>query len=438
MRRNKQHFRQLLLITVSVILFFSSFLLAEEETKKFNSPVDPQLYLMRPGDNLVVTFINSKISAITLEIGPEGKIVDETIGLIDLQNKTLAYAKNILSEKLQILYNVKDIQISVTNPREVSIAIYGAIRRPGIYSGYTSDRVSQIIEKAGGILENGSSRNILFKSKNTEVGVDLDRAIYLGDLQSNPPLYAGTSIEVPGKQSQTVHVTGDVNFPREIELKENDNIESLILLAGNFKNTATLKDVQIIRGNKIVEKALIQKDDIINVKSNYQSEKTSIKIFGAITNPGVYQLSDNQTLSQLIVNAGGYDKTANQKMTTIFRQPLVDSHGQRSIIRYPISIPLQQSTPTPMALEINDSIFVPWKVGFVKIGGAVLNPGYFPYSPDKDISFYVNSAGGFLPTANKEEIKIYNPISQNTELVSSGTLVPDGAEIVVQVKEELK
>ena len=438
MRTNKRHLQQLFLFLTLVILTFCNFVQAEEVVKKFNSPVNPELYLIRPGDNLVVTFINSKIKAISLEIGPEGKIIHETIGLIDLQNKTLAYAKTILAEKLQVLYNVKDIEISVTSPREVSISIYGAINKPGIYSGYTSDRVSQIIEKAGGISKNGSSRNILFKSNDTQVNVDLDKATYLGDLQSNPPLYAGISIEVPSKQVQTVHVSGDVNFPREIEFKENDNLNSLILLAGNFKNSATLSDVQIIRGNKIVDGTEIQKDDIINVKSSFQNDKKQVKIFGAVTHQGVYELDNNQTLEKLISNAGGFSETANKELTTIFRQPLVDSHGQRSFIRYPISIPLQQATPLPMHLEINDSIFVPWKVGFVKVSGAVLNPGYFPYAQDKDIFYYVNSAGGFLPTANKDELKIFNPISQNTDIVSSGIVVPDGAEIIVQVKEELK
>ncbi len=411
---------------------------AEENIHPFDSPVNPESYLIRPGDKLMITFINSQVKSLTLEIDPEGKIVHETIGLINLQNRTLAFAKTKLVEILKKLYNVKSIEISITAPRQVSIAVYGAVLNPGVYRGMTSDRVSDIIKKAGGISQNGSSRNIIFKSGQREIVVDLDKAKYQGDISLNPHLYAGEVIEVPGKSSQTVQVIGDVRLSREIELKEGDNISTLIQLAGNYKNSAEYSDVHILRGNKTIKNGTIQAGDIIVVKKKTSHKNISIKLFGAVQNQGLYAYTKGVTLDDLLSQAGGYSEKANKEMTTVFRQPLVDSHGEVSEIRFPISIPLQTTEESVLILEINDSIFVPWKVGFVKISGAVLNPGYFPYQNNKDLLYYIKSAGGFLPTSNKDEIQIFNPISETTISVTSGVLVPDGAEIIVQVKEELK
>lgn len=426
------------IICLFLIFSVALFVQAEENVNMFDTPINPDNYLIRPGDQLLITFINSQVKALPLDIDPEGKIVHETIGVINLQHQTLAYAKRELTKTLKQLYNVKEIEVSISTPRQVTIAVYGSVRRPGMYSGMTSDRVSDIIKKAGGISKNGSTRNILFYAGENHLTVDLDKAMHQGDLISNPHLYAGIAIEVPNKSSQTVHITGNVNFPREIELKEGDDLSLIIQLAGKFKNSAKLSDVCIVRGNKKIENSDIQAGDIIIVKSTILENNKKIKIFGAVRNQGLYPFVGSVSLEDIISQAGGFIETANRDMTTVFRQPLVDSHGEISEIRYPISIPSQTNSNSSLRLEVNDSIFVPWYVGFVKVSGAVLNPGYFPYKNNSDILYYVNSAGGFLPTANNKEIKIFNPISENTDFVSSGIIVPDGAEIIIQVKEELK
>ncbi len=430
--------KNILICSIVFILFFAVFVQAEEDVNLFDTPVNPELYLIRPGDKLLVTFIHSQIEPVSLTVDPEGKIVHETIGLINLQNQTLAYAKNKLTETLKELYNDSQIEVSITEPRQVSIAVFGSVKKPGIYRGLTTDRVSDLITKAGGLLENGSTRNIKFISENKVLPVDLDKAKYLGDVFSNPYLYAGKAIEVPSKSSETIHIVGDVNSPREIELQEGDDLAMMIQLAGKFKNFTTMSDVQIIRGNKRIDNNNIQAKDVLVVKSSVSQNTQQVKLFGAVSNQGVYAYNASLSLDDLLRLAGGVLTDANKNSITVFRKPLVDSHGEKSIVRYPISIPYDNVSQSSILLEVNDSIFVPWQVGFVKVSGSVLNPGYFPYQFKKDVLFYIKSAGGFLPTSNKDEVQIFNPISKSTSVVHSGVLVPDGAEIIIQVKEELK
>ena len=91
-----------------------------------------------------------------------------------------------------------------------------------------------------------------------------------------------------------------------------------------------------------------------------------------------------------------------------------------------------------MNLQAADSVFVPILVGFVKITGEVLNPGYYPFVRGRTGADYVNAAGGFLLTANKTEISVYQPVSGVTSVVSPGVMVSDGCELVVSKREELK
>ena len=54
-------------------------------------------------------------------------------------------------------------------------------------------------------------------------------------------------------------------------------------------------------------------------------------------------------------------------------------------------------------LEEDDVLNIPFKQFFVTVSGAVLNPGKYPYIPDRDYMYYVNLAGGFNPDRNVGE-----------------------------------
>ena len=62
----------------------------------------------------------------------------------------------------------------------------------------------------------------------------------------------------------------------------------------------------------------------------------------------------------------------------------------------------------------NDELMIPFFQSFVTVSGAVLNPGRYPYIPDRTWEYYVNLAGGFnklqnsnnkIVIKNKENIK---------------------------------
>ena len=410
------------------------------EQPNFDQPVDAAEYIIRPGDELSVVFLKANIPALKLTVDPEGRIVDENLGMIYLPHTTLDEARQILTQALKELYRVEQISISITKPREVRVSVTGAIKNPGLYSGYSSERISQLIKKAGGILEGGSSRTIKFSGGPNEIRVDLDLAEFTGDIISDPCLYAGYTLYVPRKLSQRVQVAGEVNFPREIELIEGDDLQRLIALAGGLRSWADSGNIYLLRsGQKLTENINeIKAGDIIIVPSLELSDAfRQLAAFGAVNNPGRYSFDKAGSLKDLISLAGGFKKTASKERTTLFRLALTDEKGRVSPRRYSISNAFGASeSESNFSLLPGDSIFVPYFVGYVEVSGNVPNPGTFTFIKGKDSKYYISLAGGFLPDSDEAMIEIFHPASGITSTHSTAVHIDDGCRIIVNLLKE--
>jgi protein involved in polysaccharide export with SLBB domain len=145
------------------------------------------------------------------------------------------------------------------------------------------------------------------------------------------------------------------------------------------------------------------------------------------------------TLEDLIREAGGFEAEANEASMRIFRLAAQDRLGRKSTQRYPIVPAAGPASVVPSPRLIAwDSVFVPPRIGCVRIRGEVSNPGFYPYVEGKSAAFYVDAAGGFLPRADRERIGLFDRISGITGTHSPGVEVHDGDEVIVSIREELK
>lgn len=411
-----------------------------EPTPPFSRPVDPDLYLIRPGDEIQITFVKSQLDSVLLIVNPEGRIVDRTLGVHDLAFKTLSQAREILGTVLKRLYNIPGITIDITRSRLVSIVVTGAVAQPGTYEVFTYQKVSDVINLAGGVLSEASRRWILFTGGPNPIKVDLDRTVFMGDPEADPGVYAGRAIHVPSRVPNTVHVTGEVLSPREIELVPGDDLKTILALAGGLRRTGDSTAIRIVSPSGMGSRENLKGGDIIVVPAKVAApEDRIVFVFGAVGDQGIFSYREGMTISGAVQAAGGLLPDANPNLATLFRRPKMDSRGRFTYERYPVSGALSgEANSVDFRLEPDDSLFVPFKVGFVKVAGEVVNPGYFAFQEGKDVLFYVRTAGGFLPTANKDEIMLFNPVSRVTSLSSPGVRVHDGSVITVQLREELK
>lgn len=410
-----------------------------EGYRYYDKPINPDQYIVRPGEKLIVTFVNTNLPSITLTVGPEGKIVQRNLGVLKIAGQSLSAVRRQLHDPLSQLYNAEEIDISVSDPYLVWITVTGSVTSPGAYKGYTSQRVSEILSKAGGVLADGSTRNIVFSGGSQQLTVDIDRSMYLADDSRNPCLYAGTSIFVPEKSDSLVSLVGEVKQPRMIELLPGDDLDLLLELAGGIKRSADRSNVHVVGdpNRDISQPGAIKSGDVIAVPAfENRAQRGGVMIFGAVARPGRFQYRDGLTLGEALQLAGGTTADANALRITVFRRPIADQYGRLSDFRFPISAGVTgKSEAHEIALNPYDSVFVPKILGFVQVSGMVRNPGYYPYTANRDAAYYIGLAGGFASEADKSIITLFDRVAGTSHDSPVDVLVGDGDGIIANVAE---
>lgn len=411
-----------------------------EGYRYYDQPINPDRYIVRPGEKLVVTFVNTNLPAVTLTVGPEGKIVHRNLGILDISGKSLSQVRRQLHDPLSQLYNADKIDISVSEPYVVWISVTGTVNAPGAYPGYTSQRVSELLTKAGGVSPDGSTRNIEFTGGPEDIRVDVDRTMFLGDDSRNPCLYAGTAIHVPERSDSVVNLVGEVKQPRMIELTPGDDLDLLISLAGGLKRAADLSHVHVVGDSTrdIKQPGEIRAGDVLEVPTlQDQAQTGGIVIFGAVRRPGRFRYTDGLTLVRALEMAGGATGEANESRITVFRRPIADQYGRLSDFRFPISVGSNgRVEAASVDLHPYDSVFVPRLLGFVQVSGMVHNPGYYPYLTDRSAADYIGLAGGFAAGAEKTVVTLFDRVAGTSYESPVDVHVGDGDRIIVNSSEK--
>ncbi|MBN1213375.1 MAG: SLBB domain-containing protein [candidate division Zixibacteria bacterium] len=405
----------------------------------YDEPVKPELYIVRPGEKLLITFLKTKLPQLWLQVNPEGKLIDKNLGMFDIAGRSLSEMRAILAPPLKALFNAEEIDISVREPYQVGVAVAGEVAEPDIYLGYTSFLCSELLALAGGVTVDGSTRNIRFYAGEKELRVDLDRVRFMGDNSFNPCLYAGYRLFVPRKANDIVNVVGEVNFPRAIELLPGDDLKLLISLAGGTTELADIAAAFVTGApdRDITRPGNLRPGDVIMVPARKDvSSEQRLLIFGLVNKPGRYQYRPGIILSELINAAGGLNEKANFENTAVFRKVEKSAWVSAAGFRFPINrYSLGEANFKNCTLKPDDSVFVPPSLGFVKVSGFVRHPGFFPFMPGKTALNYINLAGDFQKNADRGEVKIYDRISKTTRSSGLEATVNDGDEIIIEAIE---
>lgn len=403
----------------------------------FDHPIDPNTYLIRPGEQLEVAFINSQLSPLSLTVDAESRIVHQKLGIIDLAGKTLTETRQLLQEPLARIYNADKIDISIRKAYPVSIQVTGAVRKPGRYVGYTSQTVSDMVDSAGGVAPGGSTRNVEFIAGERILSVDLDQARFQGDSRLNPNLYAGNRVHVPAASGAGVYMTGEVNDPRSIELIPGDSLDLLIQLAGGTTPWGDAKTAYAMSDstrNLRTPGGIYDGDFIVVPRVAGALAGDALTIVGAIANPGRYPWNRGGTVQSLLDAAGGLSERGNPDRIVVFRQVRDEVLGTRLSERFPMQT-AGTGNAGDLKLEPADSVIVASKVGYVRVSGQVANPGVYPFIVGQNAGHYLSLAGGIVPGLDRALIYFRDPISNLIRMGSTRDPIYDGVEIIVREQE---
>ena len=203
----------------------------------FDNVPTPADYRLGPGDEIIISLWGENNSRENVTLNKDGMIYYENIGFINLSNKTLESAENLLTEELSRIYStLKDVNNPTTLMLELgqlkSINIYfsGHIENPGINLVHPFSDIFSAIVQAGGVNNNGSLRAVqLIRNNQIITTVDFYSFFMNGtNTFSNIKLIDGDTIHIPSFKNR-ISISGEVNRPSSYELLPNESISDLIL-----------------------------------------------------------------------------------------------------------------------------------------------------------------------------------------------------------------
>ena len=444
--------------------------IAQQSGIALESTVDPRKYFVGPSDLISVSIWMSPPLNFPLTVTPEGTLIIPTVGEVMVADLTLADAKERILKEVRRKYLGVEVTATLVKPRPIIVSVIGTVLNEGLYTVNAVERANKAINDANKpsrlqmqdevlpILHAMSTRNILVKHKDgRQDRVDLPKYFATKNDTWNPYLREGDIVLVPKKDpaKNVFAVYGQINSPGKYELVAGDSVLDAIQIANGLTPQALAEKVIFSRmsddgatlSNHIISIPAImsggepdialQPGDRIIVNSTVdQRQDYNVDVRGEVVYPGTYPISKKRTrLSEIIRQSGGFTEYAALSSAVVVRQSyqqkdleeerLLSLRGEVAnddsagysfatdlrIKREEVNVDFeklfkQKDSTQDIILEPEDQITIPSRRQTVYVFGQVASPGHVPYVAEREASYYVNKAGGFIDRANRGSVKI--------------------------------
>ena len=122
-------------------------------TASANQSEESQAYIIRPGDQLLISVVGLENEPTILAIvRPDGMIAYPAVGDVDAAGLTIAQLSHAIGERLSILkfYKNPQVTIQLQGSRQESIYIFGDVYDPGQKQFLKPANVIAVLAAAGG------------------------------------------------------------------------------------------------------------------------------------------------------------------------------------------------------------------------------------------------------------------------------------------------
>lgn len=349
------------------------------------------------------------------------------------------------------------------------ITIQGAVYYPGEYGLSEIDNLKTLLSTAQ-VKENAFMDRAVLRRFNADLTPAL-LSFKIADILSDKvqiALQKEDSVFIYAKdalrEQYTITINGEVNQPATYAFADNMRAQDLILLAGGFKEGASLQRVEIARRLKAVEASddqsayaivkaiditnnsnnedlnfVLEPFDIVSIRKapNYKVQ-IMVTVDGEVMYPGKYTLSDNsERLSDIIIRAGGLKTAAYSKAAKLLRKTKTGEYKS-------VGIRMTEALNGPgsledVILEQGDSLYIPKLVQTVQTTGSVNVPRQVSLLPGMGFAKAIRESGGFQTNANRKRAYV---VRANGEIKTSKRFlvlhfypsIEPGAELIVPAK----
>lgn len=395
----------------------------------------PQNYRLGPGDAVIIDVYGASQKTFDTSVSPDGDIVVEGFGPIQVSGLTVAQANSRIRSQLGARYQSSQIKISLGQTRTISINVMGEVKTPGTYTLSAFASVFHALYMAGGTNELGTLRNIKIYRHNRLVSVcDIYDYILNGKMTGNVRLADGDVIIV-GPYDCLVNITGKVKRPMYYEMRRNESMESLLRYAGGFTGDAYTKAVRVNRktGREYavfnveefdMSSFRIADGDSVSVDSILPRYHNTVEVKGAVFRPGKYQMGESiNSVRTLLQHAEGLTEEAFTNRGVMHRMK-----ADRTLEVVSVDVQgIMEGRVADIPLKENDVLFIPSKQEAmtertITIHGEVQYPGVYKYADNETIEDFVLQAGGLTDKASLVKVDVARRVSDPMALATDSVI----------------
>ncbi|HZF99422.1 MAG TPA: SLBB domain-containing protein [Chitinophagales bacterium] len=394
----------------------------------FNRSTDlmaPDNYIIGTGDKISISVWGYSSYSAAFTIDETGSIFPPQSGKIYLRGLTLGEARKLIRSRFSSSFDFRnnDLEVTILNARSITVNVVGEVFQPGSFTFPAFNTAFNALIAAGGVTERGSLRTIFIKRagktvKTFDVYAFLQNPTTLDDfyLQDNDYVF------VPSV-GKVVEITGAVQRPMEYELKEDENLNDLVSLAGGLASTAytsswTLKrnsnqgvtflEIPYDRSVEAKQNVELKSGDVLTVPSIPTQMVNHIVVNGPLTLTGDQSFRPGEKLDDLLKRNPPLIETAMDRAFVTRRMPDFTSVNFPFV---PENIVRDTNATDNIALENGDVINFFSKAAFtetnqISVSGAVRAPGNYAFAQQMTLGQLLFFSGGLKPDANADRIEI--------------------------------
>lgn len=384
----------------------------------------PLNYVLGIGDEVFINVWGASQQTYQLVVDQSGAIQVMDLGPIYVSGMSFEKAKRLIKKRLVAIFSGMESdnpntwsEVSLGTLRGIKINITGEVIVPGTYNLPSTATVFNALYLSGGPNENGSFRKIkLIRDGKVIEHIDVYDFLINSETKGNVQLRDQDILFIPTYQIRA-EVNGAFKRNNYFELLETESLADLISYAGDFTDGAYQHRLSITRlSDKEKQIIDVEKEnfptfrmkngDAVTAGNVLDRFKNRITIKGAVYRPGMFELTDGLTLSELIHKAEGVKEEVYLNRGLIIREM---DNRMTELIPFNVDSVITGKTDFQLKkediIQISD-IFSMRQERFVTIFGETQKGGRFPYHENMSLKDLIYLAGGFNEAASESFIEV--------------------------------